>query len=293
LKRRGGAGTVVVAALIVVVLAAVGFYFVGGYGNSLKGGFSDVSKGIGAIQSQGSEVQITTVSLISDTFDGSEQLAPTCGSSPSNSYISLSNSGTSDGGVSSVTITYGGAENLFKVDGSCTVGPSSSLYVLFPGPSALPNSTAPGASEPFLGTVNLSNGVKLPFSGSFQQGSPRVSLAAVTMIASQLAQGTLGATCSPSPPPGGSYLELTNSGTEGATPQQVDISWKEGSVTVPITGSCDLGPAGTQSANTFVVLSGIGQASQPPSQGESYSVDATLRNGAAAPIVVQSTGSFE
>ena len=84
-----------------------------GITSSLKGGLSDVSSGASDLQAQTSPISISAVSLIADTFDGSEPLSPTCGAASANSYIALVNDGTGSGGVSSVTITFGGSNNDF------------------------------------------------------------------------------------------------------------------------------------------------------------------------------------
>lgn len=294
MKRQGGAGTVIAVVLILLLVAVAGLFFLNGLGikSSLNGGLSDLTKGVSVIQSQGSSLQIASVSLIANTFDGSEPLPPTCGTASSNSYITLTNSGTSSGGVASVTITYGGANNLFDVAGSCEIGAASTGYILFPGPSALPNSTAPQPSEPFQGSVNLSNGVKLPFSGQFQQGYPMVFSIQTSLVASQLSQGKANASCQYSPPSVTSYVELSDNGTEGISASQVTLEWNGTSVVLPISGACALGQGGTQNANVFLVVYGVGTVNFEPKAGESYTLTVLLPNGAAAPLTVETTGSF-
>ena len=298
MERPASTGTTIAAILVVIAVGVAGALVLTNPGitSPLKGGLSDVSSGASDLQAQTSPISISAVSLIADTFDGSEPLSPTCGAASANSYIALVNDGTGSGGVSSVTITFGGSNNDFDVEGSCTIGPSgsstSTVYVLFPGPNALPNSSTPQASQPSLGTVNLSGGLRLPFSGEFQQGYPEVSISSGSLTASALLAGQDNATCQDSPPSGTGYVELRNTGTEGASVSAVTIGWNGATASPPISGVCGLGAAGTPSASLFVEILGIGTVSPPPKSGEAYTVTVTLTNGAAAPITAQYHGTF-
>lgn len=287
-------------ALVAIVAGSAGaLMLTNGFGvkSSILGGLSDVGKGVGYIQSQTSEVQIGQVALIANTFDGSQALAPSCGGNSMNSYISLTNSGSSAAAVSSVTITYGGANNVFDVQGGCSIGPTGSptatVYVLFPGPSELPNSQAPVPSEPFQGTVTLAGGVQLQFTGDFEQGYPTVYVSNAVVMAAQLAKGKANTTCLSSPPTSTSYVELSNNGTLGATVSQIGLAWNGTSATLPIAGTCQIGPDGTPSASVYVSLPGIGPSTTEPTAGESYTVTAVILAGAMQGMDARYTGQFQ
>ena len=73
-----------------------------------------------------------------------------------------------------MTIGWAGTNSAFTVSGACTIGalgsPSSTLYLNFPSSNKL---TAPGATGAisgltYTGTITLSGGVKILFTGIWE-----------------------------------------------------------------------------------------------------------------------------
>ena len=231
--------------------------------------------------------------LIADTFTGSNPLSPTCSTDAKNSYIKLTNMGSASSSVQGVTITFGGADNVFKVAGSCVLGPSgspdSTLYVLFGGPSKLVNSSVPQPSQPYLGTVNLSNGAGLPFNGNFFQGYPVISNAGAALSALDFGKGNpMNATCSTNLASSSSYVTLTNAGTVGVSVTQVTITWKGVTNQFNISGQCEVGPDGTQSATTYVLFGSANMLASAAEAGQQFTGGVSLSFGPA----IQFSGTF-
>lgn len=245
-------------------------------GGMLSDGFSMLKDGLKFASGGGlAEVQTAGVGLIADTFTGDAPLAPTCGMTPRNSYIELTNTGSANGTATGVTITYGGEANVFAISGSCTIGPSKSstatMYILFRGPSKLPNSLAPVPGIPYLGTVTLSNGAHLPFSGNFFQGYPLISTSGVALAASDFTEGNpVNSTCSTTRPLANSYMMVNNTGTVGAYFTSVVVNWKDAANTFPIVGGCYVGPDGTPGAVIYVIFGGDSKLSVAAEAGQSF-----------------------
>jgi hypothetical protein len=298
--KRMAVGKVAAAAIVLVALVAfsglLSYQEGSGSGTGrLSDGLSMIEDSLGMLSVGGvAQVQIASVGLIADTFTGATAISPTCSTSPKNSYIQLTNTGSAKGVAKSVEITYGGSNNDFTIDGTCSIGPSGSpnatIYVLFQGPSRLPNSSVPGPSVPYIGSVVLNNGARLPFTGSFFQGSPRISSTAVVIAASHLDESRpANTTCSSSPPASDAYIALRNSGTVGSNVSRVTLDWNNTSSVFPITGYCTLGPDGTPSAVTYVTL---GTPSGPPvaaKSGEAFSGTVAFYKGSTVAI----NGSFQ
>ncbi len=90
-----------------------------------------------------------------------------CASTSSGAYLTLLNSGSGRAVVAGVTITWAGTDDFFRVSGACAIGASGSTtatsYLIFPTTTKITPSAVTG--QPFSGTVALSNGAQLLFTG--------------------------------------------------------------------------------------------------------------------------------
>ena len=94
----------------------------------------------------------------------------TCASSPSGAYLTLTNGGTGNASVAYVSISSAGVVSEFTPSGACVLGGlgsgSTTTYVIFPaGSQVVPT---PVSGQGYTGVVGLSDGVSIPFSGSWQ-----------------------------------------------------------------------------------------------------------------------------
>ncbi len=85
-------------------------------------------------------------------------------------YLTLTNTGTGGASVSTVSITWAGGNTAFSVSGTCNIGAAGSAtaarYIIFPANAKI----TPGAlgGQVYTGTVTLSNGAQLLFTGTWQ-----------------------------------------------------------------------------------------------------------------------------
>jgi hypothetical protein len=97
-----------------------------------------------------------------------------CGTTPTAPYLTLTNTGTTAAAVASVTITWAGANSAFAAPGGCIIGASGSstatTYLNFAAASYLAAQGAQDAvsGQSYTGTVTLSNGAQLLFTGVWQ-----------------------------------------------------------------------------------------------------------------------------
>lgn len=286
MKRRGGFGVTIACVLTLLVVLVFGAAMVlgnsqstsqsGGIGSDLSNGLALVKSGLQFAGGDGmSTVETGTVSLISDTFTGSAPVQPTCSVTPANSYIQLTNTGSSKGAAVGVTITYAGAKNTFKIAGACDIGPSGSsgatTFVLFKGPSELPNSPAPQSGDQFSGSVAMSDGADLPFVGDFSSGYHIVKATAVSLVAAGFSKGApTNSTCSPTLAPGDSYVMLNNTGTLGVGITGMTLYSGNSTNTIPIAGSCGVGPEGTASDIVYILFPPKSQLNLTAVAGQSF-----------------------
>lgn len=310
LKRRGGVGATAAAIVVLVITAATGGFIYEGstqpqyqsggasandIGGMLSSGLAMVGSGIKFASSGGlAQVQAASMGLIADTFTGNQPISPTCSATPKNSYIELTNSGSTSDTATAVTITYGGEANTFTISGACTIGkagsPDASMYILFRGPSKLPNSLAPDPGRPYQGTVTLSGGARVPFVGSFYQGYPSVSISALALPASDFSKGTSSnSTCSLTRPASNPYVMLNNTGTVGSSFTSMTINWQGQPNAFPIVGGCYIGPDGTPGAVIYVVLSPDSKLATAAETGQPFSATLTPSFGAPIPF----SGKFQ
>ena len=280
----------------VILLAAVIVVFYPGGIQQVSGGLSMLKEGANFAGGGGlPQVQTASVGLIADSFTGNKTVAPTCSATPEYSTIELLNTGKAEGTATGVTITYGGASNVFRIAGPCAIGPAgsptSTMYITFIGPNELANSAAntaiPVAGQPFGGTVTLSNGAQLPFLSNFAQGGPQVSTTSLALPASDFTAGKpTNSTCGAAPPAASGYIMLTNAGTEGAAVSAVTITWKNATNTFAISGSCDIGP---WSGVTYVLFGAGSTLSVAAEAGQPFTGTVTLSTGTP----IQFGGNFQ
>ncbi len=254
-------------------------------GGMLSNGLSMVKEGFGFASGGGiAKVQTGTIGLVADTFTGDGPIAPTCSATAKNSYIGLINTGSGNGTATAVTIRYAGSDNTFPIAGSCVIGPSGSptatTFVLFKGPSKLPNSARPQAGIQYSGSVSLSDGAQLPFVGTFSQGYASISNKGFVLMASEFTKGqqvkAINATCGATPGAAKSYVKLNNTGTIGASVTLLTISSKNATDTFSISGPCFVGPEGTPSAVTYIILGHNNSLNVAAEPGQSFNGTVTL-----------------
>ncbi len=148
------ATVLIVAVTLVASVAVAGFVF-GVFGSSANS----------------AQVAVTGGSLkAADFLSANSGVTFTCGAT-AGSFLTLTNTGTAGSTVTAATITVTGAINSFSLatGSSCNVGASGSassvLSLLF---VAAKVSTSPVAGNTFIGTVTLSSGAVLLFTGQFQ-----------------------------------------------------------------------------------------------------------------------------
>jgi hypothetical protein len=119
------------------------------------------------------QVAVTgTALLAADFLTGGSTDTFTCATSPSQSYLTLVNTGADSASVASISVTWGGGNTAYTLSGSCNIGASGSApswataYVNFPATSTLTPSAIAG--QTYGGVVTLSNGAQLLFIGTFQ-----------------------------------------------------------------------------------------------------------------------------
>src|SRR5262249_40550521 len=101
---------------------------------------------------------------ISHSVDAANSLKVSCNDTAGpNGYVHLRNSGSDGVTIANVGLTYNAVVESAAPSGSCFLGPDSSLYIEV---GALPAGT-PSAGGKFTGSILLSSGASLPFSGTF------------------------------------------------------------------------------------------------------------------------------
>ena len=160
----------------------------------------------------------------------------------------------------------------------------------FQGPSKLVNSLAPVPGLPYIGSVTLSNGAHLGFTGNFFQGYPDVSNTGVTLAASAFTVGKSGnATCSATPTAGNASITLANAGTVGTSVTLVTITTKDGTNTFSMGASCWVGPDGTSSAILQIMFGAKSMLSAAVAPGQTYTGSVTFSGGTQVPF----SGTFQ
>ena len=158
--------TPIVATVLIVALAVIASVAVSGFV------FGTLST-----QENSPQVSVVAASFAAADFEtasgGGVTTSFTCGAA-TGSYLKVSNTGTAGTAVKAVTLTWAGSINTYTLSGSCAVGASgavnSARFLLFSGgPTATKVLTANAVSgKIFTGTVALSNGALLLYTGTFR-----------------------------------------------------------------------------------------------------------------------------
>jgi hypothetical protein len=116
------------------------------------------------------QVAVTGAQLLAAGVLSSGSSTFTCASSPSRAYVALTNLGAVS--VSFATISFGraGGRTTYPVAGPCSLGasgsPTSNTYLIFPASTKTDQS--PIFRDAFAGTLILSNGAQILFTGTWQ-----------------------------------------------------------------------------------------------------------------------------
>jgi flagellin-like protein len=134
--------------------------------------------GIFAQGQNSAQIAVTGTALVGVNFATTGTTTTfSCATSSSLSYLTLTNTGTGSAGVSTVSITWAGSNNAYSNSGtaaSCNIGAAGAtggnpavMYLIFPITSRVSSaSAAPG--QAYTGTVTLTNGAQLLFTGTWQ-----------------------------------------------------------------------------------------------------------------------------
>jgi flagellin-like protein len=152
----------IIATVLVVAVTLVASVAVGGFVFGIFG------------QAQNSaQIAVTGTALTAASFGTGTSGTITCvTSNPATPYLTLTTTGTGAAALATVTITWAGADNAFPLAAAttCPIGSagtaSATTYAEF---SATPEViTAVDRGQAFTGTVTLTNGAQLLFSGTWQ-----------------------------------------------------------------------------------------------------------------------------
>jgi flagellin-like protein len=147
--------TVLVIAVTLIASVAVGGFVYGIFGQG----------------ENSAQTAVTGTALISGDFMSSgTTTAFTCATSSSSAYLTLTNTGTGSASVSTISVTWAGGNTAYTVSGICNIGASGSAtattYIIFPATTQITPSAIAG--QGYTGTVTLSNGAQLLFTGTWQ-----------------------------------------------------------------------------------------------------------------------------
>ena len=150
--------TVLIIAVTLIAAVAIGGFVFGIFGTA----------------SQSAQVSVTGTSLTAADFVATGTAGTvTCQTTvPATPYLTLANTGTASAQVSSVTITWAGANNAYPLTAAttCQIGAAGSAsattyahFIASPGVTSAPTI---GAS--YSGSATLSNGAQVLFTGTWQ-----------------------------------------------------------------------------------------------------------------------------
>jgi flagellin-like protein len=151
----------IVATVLIIAVTLIASVAIGGF-----------VFGIFAQGQRSAQIAVTGTALLTSYFTtGGATTTFTCAVSPSQAYLTLTNTGTGAASVSTVAITWAGVNNAYSLSNTCNVGASgsatSTIYIIFPAFTLISTKSA-AAGQAFTGTVTLSNGAQLLFTGIWQ-----------------------------------------------------------------------------------------------------------------------------
>jgi flagellin-like protein len=147
--------TVLIIAVTLIAAVAIGGFVFGIFGTS----------------SQAATISVTGATLTTAGFGTGTSGTITCvTTAPTVPYLTLTNAGSASSQVTGVTVTWAGAANNFAMTAACSVGAAGSASaVTYAEFVASPQvSVAPVSGQSYSGTVTLSNGAQLLFTGTWQ-----------------------------------------------------------------------------------------------------------------------------
>ncbi|MEM3671163.1 MAG: type IV pilin N-terminal domain-containing protein [Thermoprotei archaeon] len=157
----------VIATVILIAITLIASIAIAGFVFGLFGSFTSTAQiSVIATSIAASSNDISVISTTATPVDAAICYGST--SQPTGAYIELSNSGTASASVTAVSITFGGQtysmSSSTTTSTTCSVQPGKVLYVSL----ALQVYSLPGSGNQFVGSVTMSNGAQVPFSGAFQ-----------------------------------------------------------------------------------------------------------------------------
>ena len=160
--KRGGIGPAVATIIVVLIVCALGLGIVEMQTSSSSGG----QKSPNAAQ-----VEVTGTALLAANFlSGGTTKTFTCATTSAGSYLTLTNTGSGRFSVSTISFAWEGGNTAYAGPTSCNIGAQGSatatIYLLFPATSTISPSAISG--QRYTGTVSLSNGAQLLFTGTWQ-----------------------------------------------------------------------------------------------------------------------------
>ena len=149
--------TVLIIAVTLIAAVAIGGFVFGIFGTS----------------SQAAQISVTGTTLDVAGFGTGTAGTVTCVTTgPTAPYLTLTNTGTASSSITSVTISWANANNAYQLTAAttCAIGAAGSTSAItYAEFVATPKvSTAPIGGQSYSGTVTLSNGAQLLFTGTWQ-----------------------------------------------------------------------------------------------------------------------------
>jgi hypothetical protein len=158
-KQRKAVDTIIATVLVVAVALAASL------------GVSGFVFGVTGHAQNSAQVTVTGSALLATDFTAASSTTTfDCASSSPGSYIAITDTGTVSSSVTAVSITWAGSNAAYAPIGTCSIGATgsttASTYIIFTAPTKITPSAI--LSQTYTGTVTLSNGAQLLFTGSWQ-----------------------------------------------------------------------------------------------------------------------------
>jgi flagellin-like protein len=160
MHREGRAISPILATVLVVVVTLIASVAVSGF---VFGVFGQAENS--------AQVAVTGTALLAADFKSAGTTTTfTCATTSSQAYLTLTNTGSAGASITAVTIAWAGGHGGYTLSGACSVGASGSgtatTYIVFPATTQIAPTASTG--QAYTGTVALSNGAQLLFTGTWQ-----------------------------------------------------------------------------------------------------------------------------
>ena len=142
----------VLATVILIAITLIAAVAIAGFVFGLFGSFTS-----------NAQVQASAVN-VSSSLAHTGLTVGTCVATGSTNYILAQNTGTSAATVNSVTFSFGGKTENVAAAAGCTVAAGGSTQVPI---LTVDLGATPASGEQFTGSLSMSNGASVPFSGTF------------------------------------------------------------------------------------------------------------------------------